>query len=99
MDLLVVLLFLGCALLWIPLHSQHFDPEIHTVLTAGGYVFGGYGSRLCLVLLFAFRAPEATRATTHLSALTFCRLHATPVPNARWKHFQKVLIARATRVY
>ena len=70
LDLLVVLLFFGFALLWVPMHSQHFDPEIRTVLSAGGYVFGATGA-ICLLLLFAFRNPAGHAQQRLLSALTF----------------------------
>ena len=56
LDLLVVLLFFGFALLWVPLHASHFDPEVRTMLTAGGYVFGATGA-VCVLLLLAFRNP------------------------------------------
>jgi glycosyltransferase 2 family protein len=70
LDLLVVLLFFGFALLWVPLHSQRFDPQIHTLLTAGGYVFGVTGA-VCLLLLFAFRDPRRQAQQRILMALTF----------------------------
>jgi glycosyltransferase 2 family protein len=70
LDVLVVLLFFGFALLWVPMHSQHFDPEIHTVLTAGGYVFGAAGA-VCLLLLFAFRDPWRRAQQRIVNALTF----------------------------
>jgi uncharacterized protein (TIRG00374 family) len=70
LDLLVVLLFFGFALLWVPLHSRHFDSEIHTVLLAGGYVFGVTGA-ICLLLLLAFRDPRRQAHQRILSALTF----------------------------
>jgi uncharacterized protein (TIRG00374 family) len=70
LDLLVVLLFFGFALLWVPLHSRRFDPQIQTVLTAGGYVFGATGA-VCLLLLFAFRDPGRKAQQRILSALTF----------------------------
>jgi uncharacterized protein (TIRG00374 family) len=70
LDLLVVLLFFGFALLWVPLHSRHFDPQIQSVLSAGGYVFGATGA-VCLLLLLAFRDPRRQAQQRVLSALTF----------------------------
>lgn len=70
LDLLVILLVLGCALAWIPMRSPHFDPEIRGVLAAGGYVLGIMGV-ICLVLLFAFRHPGRQAQRRILSALTF----------------------------
>jgi uncharacterized protein (TIRG00374 family) len=70
LDLLVVLLFFGFALLWVPLHSRQFDPEIHTVLSTGGFVFGAMGA-ICLLLLLAFRDPQRHAQQRILSALTF----------------------------
>lgn len=70
LDLLIVLLFFGFALLWVPLHSRQFDPQIHSVLAAGGYVFGGTGA-ICLILLLAFRSPKRHAEQRILSALTF----------------------------
>jgi len=70
LDLLVVLLFFGFALLWIPLHTSGFDPGLRTMLTAGGYVFGVTGA-VCLLLLFAFRDPRRQAQRRILSALTF----------------------------
>jgi glycosyltransferase 2 family protein len=70
LDLLVVLLFFGFALLWVPFHSRHFDPQIQSVLSAGGYVFGATGA-LCLLLLLAFRDPRRQAQQRVLSALTF----------------------------
>ena len=70
LDLLIVLLFFGVALLWVPFHSRHFDPEIRTVLAAGGYVFGATGA-ICLLLLLAFRNPGGHAQQRLLSALTF----------------------------
>jgi glycosyltransferase 2 family protein len=70
LDLLVVVLFFGYALLWIPLRSPLFDPEIRRVLVAGGCVFGATGA-LCLLLLFAFRRPGRHAQHRILSALTF----------------------------
>jgi uncharacterized protein (TIRG00374 family) len=69
LDLLVVLLFFGFALLWVPLHSRHFDPQIQSVLSAGGYVFGATGAA-CLLLLLAFRDPRRQAQQRVLSALT-----------------------------
>ena len=70
LDLLIVLLFFGVALLWVPFHSHHFDPVIRTVLAAGGYVFGATGA-ICLLLLLAFRSPGGHAQQRLLSALTF----------------------------
>jgi glycosyltransferase 2 family protein len=70
LDLLVVLLFFGFALLWVPLHSRHFGPEIRTVLAAGGYIFGATGA-VCLFLLFAFRNFKSQARQRVLGALTF----------------------------
>jgi hypothetical protein len=70
LDLLAVLLFFGFALFWVPLHSRTFDPEIHTVLTVGSYVFGVTGA-VCLLLLLAFRSPGRQAQQRLLSALTF----------------------------
>jgi glycosyltransferase 2 family protein len=85
LDLLVVLLFFGFALLWVPLHSRHFDPEIRTVLAAGGYVFGATGA-ICLLLLFAFRKQEGRAQQRILSALTF-------LPPDRYQRAQRTLSA------
>jgi hypothetical protein len=79
LDLLVVLLFFGFALLWVPLHNRQLDPEIRTVLAAGGYVFGATGA-ICLLLLFAFRDPRRHAQQRILSALTF--LPAEPYARA-----------------
>ncbi len=70
LDLLVVLLFFAFALLWVPMHSRHFGPEIQTVLATGGYIFGAMGA-LCLALLLAFRDPARRAKQRLLSALTF----------------------------
>jgi glycosyltransferase 2 family protein len=85
LDLLVVLLFFGFALLWVPVHSQRFDPEIHTVLTAGGYVFGATGA-VCLLLLFALRDPGRQAQQRILSALTF-------LPAAHYARAERMLEA------
>jgi uncharacterized protein (TIRG00374 family) len=85
LDLLVVLLFFGFALLWVPLHSPRFDPEIHAVLTAGGYVFGVTGA-VCLLLLLAFRDPGRQAQQRILSALTF-------LPAARYARAERMLEA------
>jgi glycosyltransferase 2 family protein len=85
LDLLVVLLFFGFALLWVPLHSRHFDPEIRTVLAAGGYVFGATGT-VCLLLLFAFRDPARRPQRRILSALTF-------LPAERYTRAERMLEA------
>jgi len=65
LDLLIVLLFFGFALLWVP-----FDPQIHALMSAGGYVFGATGA-VCLLLLLAFRNPSRHAEQRILSALTF----------------------------
>ena len=70
LDLLVILLVLGCALVWIPIRNPYFDPEIRGVLATGGYVLGIMGV-ICLVLLFAFRHPGRPAQRRILSALTF----------------------------
>jgi glycosyltransferase 2 family protein len=85
LDLLVVLLFFGFALLWVPLHSRRFDPEIHAVLTAGGYVFGVTGA-VCLLLLLAFRDPGRQAQQRILSALTF-------LPAPRYARTERILEA------
>jgi glycosyltransferase 2 family protein len=78
-------LFFGFALLWVPQHSRHFDPEIRTVLAAGGYVFGATGA-ICLLLLFAFRRPEGQAQQRILSALTF-------LPPDRYQRAERTLAA------
>jgi len=65
LDLLMVLLFFGFALLRVP-----FDPQIQPILAAGGYVFGATGA-VCLLLLLAFRSPSRHAEQRILSALTF----------------------------
>ncbi len=70
LDLLVILLVLGCALVWIPIRNPHFDPEIRGVLATGGFVLGIMGG-ICLVLLFALRHPGRHAQRRILSALTF----------------------------
>ncbi len=70
LDLLAILLVFGCALVWIPMRSPHFDPQIRGVLIAGGYVLGIMGV-ICLVLLLAFRHPGRHAQRRILSALTF----------------------------
>ena len=70
LDLLAVLLCFGCALVWIPIRSPHFDPEIRGALTAGGYFLGITGA-VWLLLLFAFRHPGRHAQRRILSALTF----------------------------
>jgi uncharacterized protein (TIRG00374 family) len=70
LDLLVVLLFFAFALLWVPMHSRHFGPEIRTLLATGGYIFGAMGA-LCLALLLAFRDPKRQAQQRILSSLTF----------------------------
>ena len=90
LDLLVVLLFFGFALLWVPLHSRDFDPQIHTVLAAGGYVFGATGA-ICLLLLLAFRNPARHAQLRILSALTF-------LPPERYARAERMLDAFSTGV-
>jgi glycosyltransferase 2 family protein len=84
-DLLVVLMFFGFALLWVPAHALHFDPEIRTMLTAGGYVFGATAA-VCLLLLFAFRSPKRRAQQRILSALTF-------LPAERYARAEQILDA------
>jgi glycosyltransferase 2 family protein len=83
LDLLVVLLFFGFALLWVPLHSPHSDPQIQTVLTTGGFVFGATGA-ICLLLLLAFRDPQRKAQQRILSALTF-------LPQDHYRRAQRML--------
>jgi uncharacterized protein (TIRG00374 family) len=85
LDLLVVLLFFGFALLWVPMHSRHFDPQIQTVLATGGYVFGATGA-ICLFLLLAFRSPARHAQQRILSALTF-------LPQDRYARAERMLEA------
>lgn len=84
LDLLVVLLFFGFALLWVPFHSRQFDPDIRGVLATGGYVFGATGA-ICLLLLFAFRSPGVAHERI-LGALTF-------LPPARHQRAERILEA------
>jgi hypothetical protein len=85
LDLLVVLLFFGFALLWVPLHSRRFDPEIQIALTTGGFVFGATGA-VCLLLLFAFRDPRRQAQQRILSALTF-------LPQGHYRRAERMLEA------
>jgi len=85
LDLLVVLLFFGFALLWLPLHTGQFDSEIRAILAAGGYVFGATGV-VCLLLLFAFRSPGRRAQRRILSALTF-------LPAQRFNQAERILEA------
>jgi uncharacterized protein (TIRG00374 family) len=90
LDLLVVLLFFGFALLWVPLHRHHFDPQIQTVLATGGYVFGAMGA-VCLLLLLAFRNPARRAQQRILSALTF-------LPAGQYARAERMLDAFSTGV-
>jgi len=90
LDLLVVLLVFGGALLWVPLHNRRLDPEIQAALTAGGYVFGLTGA-ICLLLLLAFRDPRRRAQQRLLSALTF-------LPEAPYRHAEHMLEAFSSGV-
>jgi glycosyltransferase 2 family protein len=83
LDLLAVLRFFGYALL--RTHSRSFDPDIRTLFTSGGYIFGATGIA-CLLILFAFRNRGGQARERILSGLTF-------LPPERYQRVERILDA------